>query len=69
MEIVAVILGVLIARMVAEDGESNWLEGVMLLMIYAILGMAFLVLPKPREASEVEVQQRPIETSRVISGR
>ena len=27
LEVVAVILGVLIARMVAEDGESNWLEG------------------------------------------
>src|SRR5690606_19074662 len=33
LEIVAVILGVMIARMVAEDGESNWLEGVMLLML------------------------------------
>jgi hypothetical protein len=33
--------------MVAEDGESNWLEGAMLLLIYAILGMAFFFLPKP----------------------
>ena len=31
--------------MVAEDGESNWLEGAMLLMIYAILGLAFFFLP------------------------
>ncbi len=46
MEIVAVILGVIIARMIAEDGESNWLEGAMLLMIYAILGVAFFVLPE-----------------------
>jgi Ca2+:H+ antiporter len=45
MEVVAVILAVLIVRMVAEDGESNWLEGAMLLMIYAILAMVFLVLP------------------------
>jgi Ca2+:H+ antiporter len=48
MEIVSVILAVLIARMVAEDGESNWLEGVMLLMIYLILSMAFFVLPEPK---------------------
>jgi Ca2+:H+ antiporter len=45
MEVVAVILAVLIARMVAEDGESNWLEGAMLLMIYAILGVVFYYLP------------------------
>ena len=45
LEIVAVVLAVFIARMVAEDGESNWLEGAMLLMIYAILGVAFFVLP------------------------
>ena len=31
--------------MVAEDGESNWLEGAMLLMVYAILAMAFFFLP------------------------
>jgi Ca2+:H+ antiporter len=45
LEVVAVILACLIARMVAEDGESNWLEGAMLLMIYAILGLAFFFLP------------------------
>jgi Ca2+:H+ antiporter len=45
LEVVAVILAVIIARMVAEDGESNWMEGAMLLMIYAILGMAFYFLP------------------------
>ena len=48
MEVVAVILAVIIARMVAEDGESNWLEGAMLLMIYAILALAFFFLPEPR---------------------
>jgi Ca2+:H+ antiporter len=45
LEVVAVVLAVFIARMVAEDGESNWLEGAMLLMIYAILAVAFFVLP------------------------
>ena len=53
LEVAAVVLAVLIARMVAEDGESNWLEGAMLLMIYAILGMAFFFLPESvAEAAE-----------------
>jgi Ca2+:H+ antiporter len=46
MEVVAVILAVLIARMVAEDGESNWIEGVMLLMVYVLLAVAFYYLPE-----------------------
>ena len=45
-EVAAVILAVVIAWMVAEDGESNWLEGAMLLMIYAILAVAFFFLPE-----------------------
>jgi Ca2+:H+ antiporter len=45
LEIVAIVISVILARMVAEDGESNWLEGAMLLMIYAILGLAFFYLP------------------------
>ncbi len=49
MEVAAVILAVIIARMVAEDGESNWLEGAMLLLIYVVLGMAFYFLPAPKE--------------------
>ena len=53
LEVAAVVLAVFIARMVAEDGESNWLEGAMLLMIYAILGMAFFFLPESAaEAAE-----------------
>ena len=46
LEVVAVFLAVLIAKMVAEDGESHWLEGAMLLMVYAILGVAFFFLPE-----------------------
>jgi hypothetical protein len=45
LEVVAVLLSVLLARMVCEDGESNWLEGLMLLMVYAILALAFFFLP------------------------
>jgi Ca2+:H+ antiporter len=31
--------------LIALDGESNWLEGVMLLAAYLILGLAFFFLP------------------------
>ncbi|MCA1686316.1 MAG: hypothetical protein LC745_10120, partial [Planctomycetia bacterium] len=48
MEVAAVLLAAILARMVSEDGESNWLEGAMLLMIYAILGTAFFFLPAPK---------------------
>jgi Ca2+:H+ antiporter len=53
LEVLAVVVGVLIARMVAEDGESNWLEGLMLLVVYAILALAFFFLPV-RTASRTE---------------
>jgi Ca2+:H+ antiporter len=46
LEVVAVVLAVLISRMVAEDGESNWLEGIMLIGLYVILGLAFFYFPE-----------------------
>ena len=46
-EVVSVILAAIVARMAAEDGESNWLEGAMLLMVYVILAIAFFLLPVP----------------------
>jgi len=45
MELLALIVGVLIAALVSADGKSNWLEGAELLAIYAILGLAFFLLP------------------------
>ena len=40
-ELIAIVLSVLIANLVVEDGESNWLEGVQLMMAYAIIAVAF----------------------------
>jgi Ca2+:H+ antiporter len=45
MEVVAVGACVGLMALVAHDGESNWLEGVMMLAVYAILAMAFWFLP------------------------
>ena len=45
LETIAVFLAVSIANLIAADGKSNWLEGLMLLSTYAILGLAFLFHP------------------------
>jgi Ca2+:H+ antiporter len=40
-ELGAILLAVLIANYVAQDGESTWFEGVQLLAVYTVLGLAF----------------------------
>jgi Ca2+:H+ antiporter len=40
-ELGAILLAILIANTVTGDGESNWFEGVQLLAVYAIVGIAF----------------------------
>jgi Ca2+:H+ antiporter len=40
-ELGAVLLAVLIANHITQDGESTWFEGVQLLAVYAVLGLAF----------------------------
>lgn len=40
-ETVVTFVSVLILSMIISDGETNWLEGVMLLMAYFIIGTAF----------------------------
>lgn len=44
-ELLALISGVIIVALVSMDGESNWLEGAGLLALYAILVLAFFLLP------------------------
>jgi Ca2+:H+ antiporter len=45
-ELIALAGAALIAALVSLDGESNWLEGAMLLIVYVILGLAFFFLPR-----------------------
>jgi Ca2+:H+ antiporter len=45
-EVLAVLLAVLITAQVTADGESNWLEGLMLLAVYLLLGVLFFFLPE-----------------------
>jgi Ca2+:H+ antiporter len=44
-EIAAIGLSVFAVALVAQDGESNWLEGFQLLGVYVILGIAFYLIP------------------------
>ena len=45
LEVVAVAIAVIIMALIAGDGESHWMEGVQLLAVYLILGIAFYFLP------------------------
>lgn len=44
-ELVAIAVAVLITNSISNDGRSNWLEGVLLLMVYAVVGTAFYFHP------------------------
>jgi len=44
-ELISLVAAVLIAALVSLDGESNWLEGAQLLVVYIIIGLAFFYLP------------------------
>ncbi len=44
-ELVSIALSVAILSLVASDGESNWYEGALLVMVYAIIGIGFFFHP------------------------
>jgi len=44
-ELVAVMVAVLIVNSVSSDGRSNWLEGILLLATYTVLGLTFYFYP------------------------
>lgn len=45
-EVFAVMITVFVLALVASDGESHWMEGVLLLAVYLIFGIAFYYLPE-----------------------
>ncbi len=46
LELLAVGASVLVVHMVAADGQSHWMEGVLLVGVYVILALAFFHLPE-----------------------
>lgn len=45
-EVIAVVVAVAITSQISSDGRSNWLEGVLLLSVYAIFAVVFYYLPE-----------------------
>jgi Ca2+:H+ antiporter len=45
LEVAALLLSVFVVALVCHDGETHWLEGAMLLAVYAIFAIAFYHLP------------------------
>lgn len=43
-ELVALALAAFITNKIAEDGESNWLEGLLLIFVYVIIAICFLII-------------------------
>ncbi len=46
-EIVAIGLAVIVTRALTYDGASSWLEGLMLIVLYVMLGFGFYHMPAP----------------------
>ena len=44
-ELVALVAAILITVMISVDGRSNWLEGLQLISLYVIIGIAFFFMP------------------------
>ncbi len=44
-ELVALVAAILITVMISIDGRSNWLEGIQLISLYVIIGIAFYFVP------------------------
>ena len=45
LEVVSVVIAIGVMSLVAQDGETHWMEGALLLAVYAILALAFHHLP------------------------
>ena len=44
-EVIAVVASIIIVEQISSDGESNWIEGIQLLSVYAVLAVLFYFLP------------------------
>jgi Ca2+:H+ antiporter len=46
LELIAIVMAIYLTRNLTYDGESSWLEGLMLIGVYFMFGIAFLYQPK-----------------------
>ncbi len=45
LEVIAIVMAVYVTRNLVYDGESTWLEGLILVGVYILFGIAFLHHP------------------------
>jgi Ca2+:H+ antiporter len=45
LELIAIVMAIYLTRNLTYDGESSWLEGLMLIGVYVLFGIAFLHHP------------------------
>lgn len=55
-ESILLFVSVYLAGIVLEDGESNWLEGALLIALYAIIAIAYLFYPDAAATQDVYLQ-------------
>ncbi len=58
-EVIAVVASIIIVEQISSDGESNWIEGVQLLSVYAVLAILFYFLPDVHHAASGVVGGAP----------
>lgn len=44
-ELIVIVLSIMIANLIVEDGETNWFEGLQLVIAYVIIAVAFFLHP------------------------
>ena len=50
LELIAIVMAVYLTRNLIYDGESSWLEGLILIAVYVMFGIGFLHHPRDRSA-------------------
>ena len=60
LEVLALAASVVIVALVAADGISHWIEGVMLLAIYIILALAFYHVPGTGASTNPEADRKAL---------
>jgi Ca2+:H+ antiporter len=46
LELIAIVMAIYLTRNLTYDGESSWLEGLMLIAVYVMFGIGFFLHPK-----------------------
>ena len=53
LELIAIVMAISLTRNLTYDGESSWLEGVMLISVYLLFGIGFLYYPSTQPGNSL----------------